>query len=258
MGMVVQWLIIPLILGHHECLHVVLLRQDPIIGIRDFGRYALEDAVAHRVQILRRISMIVLAAPNAWLNVRMSLAQTGDVDVQSVPHVDPACVDDVETIASFTLRRERVDVKKIVSFNVVLLVGVVVRRTVHVFGEVLERSTGHLSVEVPVPRKYLQGERIRTKSDGSPRSLNQTHITVPPPAQQGAVCYPRLNSQFPECIQVGSYHVVEGIRPLFIRHNTVVVSLVVVTKKIICARLMEVFGVPDLILSGCCLRQRIR
>lgn len=102
--------------------------------------------------------MIILTAPNAGLNVRVCLAQTGDVDEQAVPDVDPACVDDVEAVASFALGSRRVDVEEVISLDGVVVVGVVVHRPVHVFGQVFESSTGDLGVEVPVPRKYLHGE----------------------------------------------------------------------------------------------------
>lgn len=78
--------------------------------------------------------MKVLAAPNARLDVRMRLAQTGDVDEQAVPDVDPACVDDVEAVASFALGRGRVDVEEVISRYGVVVIGVLVHRAVHVFG----------------------------------------------------------------------------------------------------------------------------
>lgn len=45
----VEYIILPMILRHHERLHVVLFSQDPIVRIRDLGRYPLKHAVAHRV-----------------------------------------------------------------------------------------------------------------------------------------------------------------------------------------------------------------
>lgn len=120
----------PLILLLHKRLLLILLRQNLNIIIRDQRRYTLIQALAQRIQILHPIPVIVLTADNPRRQIRMRLAQAGDVDVQSVAGVDPARVDDVLSVAALALAGPGVDVEQVGPRTGERRGGVVVQRAV--------------------------------------------------------------------------------------------------------------------------------
>lgn len=69
------------------------------------------------------------------------------------------------------------------------------------------------------------------------------------------MCYPRLDPEFLECIQVCSDHVVEGVGPLIVRHHAFEISLVVMSEEIITSGFVEIFGRPEFLLLSPWLSQ---
>lgn len=57
--------------------------------------------------------MEVFTPPHLRFVVRVEATERGDVDVQSVGGIDPACIDDVVTRSSITEIRPRINVKQV-------------------------------------------------------------------------------------------------------------------------------------------------
>lgn len=138
----------------------VFLCQNRVISIGDSSYYALIDRFSHGIQVRDLVPMQVLATQDTRKDVRMRLAETGDIDVQAVSNIDPPGVDYVEAIAPDPFRVMWVHVEKICSVHVLVFkrgpgCGIRVERVVHMCGKVFQGGVGYLSVNVPIPGEHL-------------------------------------------------------------------------------------------------------
>lgn len=143
--------------------------------------------------------MLVLAAPDAR-PVGLTLTDTGDVDEHAVLHVDPASIDDVLRVAAVNVDVVGVNVEEVglgddgVASGVIGGCGIVsVLCAVEILAEPLQGMVGDLHVKVEVPGHDL---------------------TVPPPAEEGAVCEPGLDAALMKGGQVGADEIAEDISVL--------------------------------------------
>ena len=137
-----------------QCPVGILRREDPVEGIGHQGGYALKHRLAKRIQISRAIVVGVLAAPHAGLRGWPDLAETGDIDVETVADVDPACVDHIRAVAEYAINVVRVDIQQVLPLELGPVVGgacVFVRRHVEVLAQPFQRRGRDLGVDVPVP-----------------------------------------------------------------------------------------------------------
>lgn len=134
----------------------VLIRQDLVITIWYLRHDTLEDCLAQRIQLVGAVVMVVLAAPDTGLIVRMCFRETGDVDEETITDVDPPGINDVHTVAALALPDPWVDVEKVGPFYLPVIRDIVVVCLVVGFAEVVEGRAAHLGVEVKVPGQSLQ------------------------------------------------------------------------------------------------------
>lgn len=95
--------------------------------------------------------MVVLTAPDARLAIGVCLRETGDVDEEAVPDVDPAGVDDILAVAALALPDPRVDVEEVSSSYFPVVGGIGVVCSVVSFTEVVESCAADLGVEIEIP-----------------------------------------------------------------------------------------------------------
>ena len=97
--------------------------------------------------------MVILATPHPGLIIRMRLAETGDINVESVPDIDPSRINNVVAVPSFTFVTRGIDIQQVRPLHVGIIGrSIVVHCAIVVFAHVCKGGTGYLGINVPVPR----------------------------------------------------------------------------------------------------------
>lgn len=99
--------------------------------------------------------MEVLALEDARFCFGVDFADARDVDVEAIPHIDPACVDDVLPLAAVAPAGVRVDVEQVFALGLVVCEVVSVDSVVECVGHAVEGGGVDLGINIPVPRKHL-------------------------------------------------------------------------------------------------------
>lgn len=97
----------------HQRALAILVRQNLVICIRDFGQHAFEHRFAHRIQLVHMIRVVIFASPNSRMCVWPRLTEACDVNVQPVTHIHPACINDIHAVAADALVDPWVDVEQV-------------------------------------------------------------------------------------------------------------------------------------------------
>ena len=142
---------LPFILGDQQCFGIILIYQNLIVCIGYLNSNSLKGAVPHRKEILGRISMVILATPYPWDEIRVRLAQSSNVNKQSSLNIDPSGIDDVLAIPSTSFGRAWVDVEQIVTLFGLIFGDIMEDGSTQMLAKVLQRGTRHLDIEVPIP-----------------------------------------------------------------------------------------------------------
>jgi hypothetical protein len=122
--------------------------------------------------------VVIFAAPDARLIVRMCLCQTGDIDEETIAEIYPPRVDDVQSVAPLPLPDPWVDIEKIDAFYLPVFRGIGVFCLIVDFAKVMEGCIADLSVKIKIPRQSLQ---VGFSTEESCRKTS-TYLAVPPPS----------------------------------------------------------------------------
>lgn len=139
---------------HQSALHV-FVGQDLVVTVGDLRYSTLEHRLAQGIQLVSSVAVVVFAAPDTRLLVRMCLCQTGDIDEETIAEIYPPRVDDVQSVAPLPLPDPRVDVEKIDTFYLPVFRGIGVVCLIVDFAKVVEGCIADLSVKIKIPRQSL-------------------------------------------------------------------------------------------------------
>lgn len=117
-----------------------------------YGALAVElDSIGDGWKGANFIVVVVLAAQDAGF-LGIGLRDTGDVDEEPVPHIDPSRIDNVHAIASNPLPRPRIHIQQIFPIDLLIDGGVLMARHVVFLPHHLQCIRVHLYINIPIPR----------------------------------------------------------------------------------------------------------
>ncbi len=98
------------------------------------------------------ISVVVLAVQYARVSIRLRLRNTGDVDEESVPNVNPPRINNVHPISSHSLPDPWIDIEQVLALHGTVVRLVLMRCHVVFVAHHRKSISRHLYIDIPVPR----------------------------------------------------------------------------------------------------------